>query len=173
MDRGLINRLDFETSGVIFYAKSQSTHQFIRQNFNQAVKAKRYLAIISTDKEVNGSFNHSYFAPKGAKKVSISEYSQSSAQKACIEVSTLEYDSSAGLALVQVLLHQGKRHQIRAQLSFLGFPILGDQLYAGQKADRIFLHCLEYEINYLSKLYRILSPKPSLFSDFFDLDRSL
>jgi 23S rRNA pseudouridine1911/1915/1917 synthase len=45
--------------------------------------------------------------------------------------------------LLGVKLETGRTHQIRVHLSFLGFPIVGDTLYGGAKAERLMLHARE------------------------------
>jgi 23S rRNA pseudouridine955/2504/2580 synthase len=47
------------------------------------------------------------------------------------------------------ILHTGHKHQIRATLSILGFPIYGDSKYGGKKAYRVFLHASEITLRNL------------------------
>ncbi len=51
----------------------------------------------------------------------------------------LREDLKAALAL-RVRLFRGFRHQIRAQLSWIGLPLVGDTLYGGAAAPRLMLH---------------------------------
>lgn len=44
------------------------------------------------------------------------------------------------LALVEAVPVTGRRHQVRAHLAAVGFPLLGDGLYGGGPAPRVFLH---------------------------------
>ena len=44
---------------------------------------------------------------------------------------------------VEVDLLTGRTHQIRGQLSAMGFPLVGDSLYGGGTGDRLALHCCE------------------------------
>ena len=43
----------------------------------------------------------------------------------------------------------GRKHQIRASLSKLGYPIYGDRRYGGKPADRVFLHCFSVTLKNL------------------------
>ena len=54
----------------------------------------------------------------------------------------------------QLLLHSGFRHQIRAHLAWAGFPLLGDVLYGGKGAERLFLESRGIEFT-LSDGYRL------------------
>jgi 23S rRNA-/tRNA-specific pseudouridylate synthase len=49
-------------------------------------------------------------------------------------------DQVSGALSVELALGRGFRHQVRAQLAWLGLPILGDPLYGGLLADRLCLH---------------------------------
>lgn len=84
--------------------------------------------------------------PKSAKRVkayrNIAEARRNKAQEAV----TL-YESIVGANLVfapatllKIRIKTGRRHQIRAHLAALGHPILGDVLYGGPEADRLYLH---------------------------------
>ena len=83
-------------------------------------------------------------------------------------MSVFKISVGKGVSLVLVNLKTGLRHQIRAQLSFLGFPILGDELYGGRKAERVFLHALRYEFSDI-----VEDSNAELFNIFFDLNRAL
>ena len=51
-----------------------------------------------------------------------------------------------GRVLVQAELFTGRTHQIRVHLAQSGLAILGDELYGGRAAERIFLHALTLEL---------------------------
>jgi 23S rRNA pseudouridine1911/1915/1917 synthase len=70
-------------------------------------------------------------------------------------------------SLLMIELKTGLRHQIRAQLSYLGFPILGDELYGGNKAERLYLHAWRYEWSEF-----VEDNHMDLFDRFFDLNRA-
>lgn len=51
-----------------------------------------------------------------------------------------------GLYLIECVLFTGRTHQLRVHLSESGFPVLGDVLYGGESAGRIFLHSHSLEL---------------------------
>lgn len=51
-------------------------------------------------------------------------------------------DDPGGATLLRVRIRRGARHQIRAHLAGAGHPLLGDALYGGPPAQRLFLHHL-------------------------------
>lgn len=166
-DRGLLYRLDYETSGVMVLIKNEKYLKFMRENFDSAMKRKFYLAIVEGDFDQEGRWTH-FFKSTGHKgvKQKVSDLELEEGQEGTLSV--LKLLSHDNKSLVLVNLKTGLRHQIRAQLSFLGFPILGDELYGGRKAERLFLHALRYEFS-----ETVEDPNAELFSVFFDLDRAL
>ena len=45
-------------------------------------------------------------------------------------------EERGGLARVQIVLHSGRTHQIRAHMAFIGHPVLGDEKYGDEAANR-------------------------------------
>lgn len=166
-DRGLLYRLDHETSGVMVLAKTEKALRSVRDNFNMAMKRKFYWAIVEGDFDQDGLWTH-HFKPTGLKgiKQKVADWPDVTTQEATLSV--MKILSQEGKSLVLVNLKTGIRHQIRAQLSHLGFPILGDELYGGKKADRLFLHALRYEFFEIAE-----DPNAELFNIFFDLNSAL
>ena len=84
--------------------------------------------------------------------------------------SKVSYVQEDNVSLVEIKLKSGYRHQIRAQLSSLGFPIVGDELYGAQACSRVFLHALEYAFEFEGKSYSWCATSNGLFCDFLNLD---
>ena len=161
MDRGLLYRLDFETSGVMLYAKNNTIYKKIRDNFKGLVHHKEYLAIVQGKISDNVELHHYIIAKK--KKMQVS--SEETSSEANLRVHRVDYNQEEDLSLVRVFLNQGHRHQIRVQLSYIGHPILGDELYGAKKEQRLYLHCLRYKLNDQEFVDR----DAQLFNLFFDL----
>ena len=166
-DRGLLYRLDQDTSGVMVLAKNERFLKEMREHFGTAMKRKFYWAIVEGDFDKEGRWTH-YLRGTGVKgskqKVSDQDFELSQAAS----LSVLKVSSNQGKSLVLVNLKTGLRHQIRAQLAHLGFPILGDEVYGGRKAERLFLHALRYEFTDV-----VEDPQADLFNVFFDLNGAL
>lgn len=166
-DRGLLYRLDFETSGVLVLAKNERALGLIRGDFASAMKRKFYWAIVQGEFNQDGVWTH-YFKGTGNKgiKQKVSDDPAFEAHEGTLKVKNLI--SKDGVSLVLVNLKTGLRHQIRAQLAHLGFPILGDELYGGRKAERLFLHAYRYEF-----METVEDTEPELFELFFNLHSAL
>lgn len=166
-DRGMLFRLDFETSGVCFYAKTDEAYEKVRNDFSKLVKEKNYYAIVSGKLLGVGELeNHLIpYGEKGHKMRVIDEEAN-----AFLSYEGLSYNEKEDISLIKIKLITGMRHQIRIQLSHLGHPILGDELYGGIKAMRLFLHASSYQIEIDSKLIQAKAPVDNLFRNFFDFN---
>lgn len=166
-DRGLLYRLDYETSGIMLVAANDSYFSEMRLNFREKMKRKLYWAIVEGDFNKEGLWTH-YFRASGSKgsKQKVEADFHSDADAGVMEV--LKVMHEGGKSLVLVNLTSGLRHQIRGQLAALGFPILGDELYGGAAAERLFLHAWRYEWDETEE-----DTNAELFHRFFDLDRGL
>jgi 23S rRNA pseudouridine1911/1915/1917 synthase len=167
-DRGLLHRLDYETSGLLLLAKNEAFHQRMRSDFNVGMKSKQYLAVVKGDFVQEGEWKH-FLTPQGKKgaKQSVSCEKQGLAVSGELTVKKLQHRE--GHSLVLINLKTGLRHQIRAQLAFLGHPILGDQLYGGGAQSRLFLHSWRYQWEDQT----VTDGEAEQFSDFFDLQKVL
>ena len=141
-DGGLLFRLDFETSGLVLLTNSQEEYNKARNN-QLDIRLKEYLVVVQGYyKGPEGVIQHC-ISTSGKKVVE----DRTKGSESHIEIEILE--SNELQSLLKVKLKEGRRHQIRIQLSLLGFPIWGDQLY-GATADSqgLFgLHCYHYQLS--------------------------
>ena len=150
-DRGLLYRLDYETSGVVIYAKTTELYKKLRENFNTIAKEKIYLCWVDGNMSLTGPFVH-YFNSGEAKgkRVKVSD-KEDFGMRGELSVRPLEHNKALNMTLVEVKLKSGLRHQIRAQMAHLGFPLKGDKFYGGSEASRLYLHASTYKIDLGSK----------------------
>jgi 23S rRNA pseudouridine1911/1915/1917 synthase len=162
-DRGLLYRLDYETSGVLVYVKDENLYQSLRENFHELAKEKIYLARVCGKCELSGPFVH-YLQDsmsRGMKmKASLHEFENT--LKAMLSIEAQSYREEDDTTLLKINLKTGHRHQIRVQLGALGFPILGDDLYGGRASNRLYLHAYKYQIFCHDKFYEF-EKKPTSF----------
>ncbi len=151
MDRGLLYRLDYETSGVLIYVKDGPLFFVLRKEFNQIAKEKTYRCWVLGDCQLDGKFQNSFSTsgPKG-EKVLVAEL-ETYPLKGSLHLKRLRYDNGRRATLMSVELETGLRHQIRAQMAFLGHPLIGDVFYGGGAAERLYLHALTYRLKFNDK----------------------
>ena len=129
---GVAHRLDRVTSGLLIFAKKKSTLKQLNQWFADRKIQKTYLAITSTPpKPAKGILEHYLFTDKAAKKALVYDHPKGGTKPARLHYRTLEVNEHG--ALLEVKPSTGRFHQIRAQLSHIGCPILGDEKYGGPK----------------------------------------
>lgn len=138
---GIVHKLDRDTSGVLVVAKNQQTFDELRKLFTDRKMEKTYVAL------VEGSVEKDIFtidAPLGRSK---KDYKQSVAPKdprgplreAVTEVKVLKRNNDT--TLVELVPRTGRTHQLRAHLSGIGHPIVGDKAYGSNiENERILLH---------------------------------
>lgn len=161
-DRGLIYRLDFETSGLVVFAKSDSLYKEMREHFHSLVKEKIYLAWVHGHCQLDGQFVHSFSSrEEKGKRVVVSEV-QVGSPVGELSIRALGFNQELNQTLIEVSLKTGLRHQIRAQLAYLGYPLIGDEFYGGRKAQRLYLHAFRYQFTYGELAYHLES-KPQYF----------
>lgn len=164
-----INRLDWETSGVLVYVKDRNQYHEIRKKFDDYVLEKNYLAIVNGLTPDYKKLNH-YLSKSGPKGSVVTISKDPTEQEAFLEIHRLSYNKEQDLSLIKVALKTGHRHQIRVQLNALGHSLLGDSLYGGREASRLFLHAYEYTMTLAEKEFKYKAPIPTSFFDFFNFD---
>ncbi len=171
-ERGMLYRLDQETSGVLVFCKDQEMHTHLRSEFQTVVKEKIYGALVHGHCVCDTISSWIYFTGVDNKKahsvITASQIPQDKkGQKGQIEIVHSTYLEKDNLSFILIKLKEGLRHQIRIQLSMVGHPILGDSLYGAAKASRLFLHAHRYrlETNGISK--KFISNTYPLFEKYF------
>jgi 23S rRNA pseudouridine1911/1915/1917 synthase len=165
-DRGLLHRLDFETSGVILYCKDEELRRDYFEQREKLILNKIYYALAKPNILKPGLLSHQL--DLSGDKVRQVKNSSNSSKDVSLEI--LQVVRGKGVDLVKIKLFGGARHQIRAQLSFSGAPILGDELYGGDKSSRLFLHSASYTIIINEEAKEFSAKLPSSFGDFLDLN---
>ena len=124
-----VHRLDRNTQGLIIYAKTQEAEDELLQAFKQRKIVKTYIALCKNafnEKEATLTAYHK----KDAELVKIFERPEKGAEKIITEYRVEE--EIGDIALVKIILHTGKTHQIRAHMAFIGCPVLGDEKYGDE-----------------------------------------
>lgn len=125
---GLLHRLDRPVSGIILFAKTSKGASRISEQFRNQEIEKIYQAIVigKPDKSRGVLTN---FLGKDEKLKKAKEYHDG--QEVNLYYQLLK--SNDKYSLLEIKIDTGKFHQIRAQLSLAGLPILGDVKYGGEK----------------------------------------
>lgn len=132
---GLVHRLDRPVSGLVIFAKTdKALSRLTKQIKNREIK-KIYWAIVKgmSEKPEGTLTNYLKRNEKQNKSYIVSEGTANA------KLAVLDYRligrSAGGYSLLEVELHTGRHHQIRAQLAGMGCPIKGDLKYGYQRSN--------------------------------------
>ena len=135
----ICNRLDTNTSGIVMCGKSVSGLKKLNQAIRDHRLNKHYRAIVSGILEEDMHLVAFLDSESNDKKVLISDKPMKGYKEIITDVSVIK--SGAGLTYAEIDLITGRKHQIRAQLSHIGHPILGDLKYGSRVSlKRLMLH---------------------------------
>ena len=139
---GIVHRLDKPTSGVLLVAKNDATLAFLQSRWSEVTKT--YYAVVSGIPPRSGKiFAGIIRDPEDRQKMTVSDSAR--AKSATTYFWRERVDLSHNRSLLRVEIPTGRTHQIRVHLKHIGFSILGDDKYAGAKAERLFLHATRLE----------------------------
>lgn len=130
-----VHRLDKVTGGVMIYAKSKKAAAEYSATGENRLYSKEYFAVISGKPEKSAGKEENYLLfDNAAGKSRIYEKPVKGAKKAALEYTVTETVCRDGeeYSLLFVRLITGRTHQIRAQLSHAGYPVLGDGKYGSK-----------------------------------------
>ncbi|EAR59736.1 RluA protein [Oceanospirillum sp. MED92] len=149
----LIHRLDKVTSGVMVFAKNRETAADLSMQFQNREVEKFYLAVSANKPKrkqglVCGDMEKSR---RGSWKLLRSKINPAMTQFVSVAM-------KPGFRLFLLKPSTGKTHQIRVALKSEGAPILGDNMYGGEEADRTYLHAyqLAFTLNEERYIFRAL-----------------
>jgi len=161
-----IHRLDKVTSGIVLFAKTSKASERLYEMQRARQITKKYLAIIEGKlKKQEGSLSH--FLVHDHLRARIVDKSYTGAQPCELHWSTLLQEKT--MTLVAITLVTGRYHQIRAQFSAIGHPIIGDSKYGSQTAfekGSIALHAalLQFHHPVNKELLSVWTPPPKFWS---------
>ena len=142
------HRLDRNTSGLIIYAKSEEALNILLKKFKMHEIEKHYLAlVVGMPKIANQTLVAYLFKDSKKSIVYISDEPKKGYSKIITSYTILEtYPNNT--SLLDVEIETGKTHQIRAHLSHIGFPIIGDGKYGNYEINKKFKSKTQNLISY-------------------------
>jgi 23S rRNA pseudouridine1911/1915/1917 synthase len=142
-------------------AKTPEAHTWLQKQFSQRRVKKQYTAIIT------GSMNPAKAVidmpiERNPKKPQTFRVGINGRQ-AVTAYDTVE--SNETYTMLSLRPETGRTHQLRVHLTHFKHPIIGDMLYGGMPAERLYLHAAELEITLPSRTRKVFSaPLPPEFT---------
>jgi len=132
---GIVHRLDKDTSGCLVIDKNDVAHLGLSDQFRNRSVEKIYHAILCGDLPLPSGEISAAIARHPSHRRSMTVAERGKGREARTSYRILERLHCA--TLVQVVLHTGRTHQIRVHFQHLGFPLVGDRVYAGKQNVRL------------------------------------
>lgn len=122
------HRLDRNTTGIVIFAKSKIALDILNEKFKTQEITKFYKCKVCGIMNKKHDILKAYlFKDRKKSIVYISNMKKKGYREIITEYMVLEENLSKQFSILEVILHTGKTHQIRAHLSFIGHPIIGDR----------------------------------------------
>lgn len=132
-----VHRLDRNTEGLIVFALNGEAERELLAAFKERRVHKTYLALCKDSFTKNSAVLSSWLR-KDAEGASVKVFD--APVRGALQIIT-EYEvkeRGGGLALVEITLHTGRTHQIRAHMAHIGCPVLGDEKYGDGELNKKF-----------------------------------
>lgn len=164
---GIVHRLDRATSGVMICAKTPAALANLQKQFHDRLAKKTYTAIVQGKMSIDEAVIDMAIErnPKAPATFRVGANGKSAITRYKVIETSKKY------SLLELQPQTGRTHQLRVHLVHQGHPIIGDKLYNGKLADRLYLHAHKLEITLPDgELKTFTAPLPQEFADFMKQD---
>lgn len=133
------HRLDRNTSGLVIFAKNNDSLQILFDKFKQHEILKYYKCkVFGIPKEKHKILNAYLFKDNKKSLVYISDIPKTGYKEIITEYTVISSNLEENTSILEILLHTGRTHQIRAHLAHIGYPIIGDGKYGKNEINKKF-----------------------------------
>lgn len=133
----VIHRLDYDTSGIIMFAKNKEVQELYQSRWNELAKIREYTAVVEGTTNSKGHIE-SYL--KQTKTLLVYSSKSKDGYFAVTDYERLMYNNK--YSLLRIHISTGRRNQIRCHMNDIKHPILGDSRYNSKynPLGRLALH---------------------------------
>lgn len=160
----IVNRIDKETSGLVVFAKSEELKNKLQDNWNNIVKKRGYIAIVSGKITKSGRIDNYLYEDK----LTFSHSTKVGGKRAITNYKPIKISDK--YTMLDILLETGRKNQIRVHMTEMNHPIVGDKKYYSKDntLKRLALH--HYEINLIDPITnKLLIFKSKVPDEFYSL----
>jgi 23S rRNA pseudouridine1911/1915/1917 synthase len=160
---GVVHRLDRPTTGIVLFAKTSKALSRLNEAFKNRTTQKTYWAVIkNTPPKENDTLVH--FLKRNTKNNTSKAHSKEVPESKQASLSYHIIKKLDHYLVLEIDLHTGRHHQIRAQLQAIGCPIKGDLKYGFDRSNPnggIHLHARKLVLTHpVSKEIHTFTAKP-------------
>jgi len=166
---GLMHRLDRNVSGVVLFARTSKAASRLSKQFREGTLKKLYRAIVLGKlKEEHTTLVH-YLRKEKSLRATVFPRETPTAKRS--ELSYEVINSLENKSLLEVSLSTGRFHQIRAQMAFIGHPIIGDVKYGApeplpNQEIALYAHKLVFSHPVSNEEITLTAPEPKTWEQF-------
>lgn len=131
----LCHRLDHPTCGLLLLSKNEDSQRLLLEDFKERRLTKKYQCLVRGEMRPPEAVKTAFLVKDAEKaQVRIVTHETPGALPIATQYETLSFDGTVSRLLVTLLT--GRTHQIRAHMSFLSHPIIGDDKYGDRALNR-------------------------------------
>lgn len=162
----IIHRLDKDTSGLIIYAKHKKSQEAMLAIFANRQIEKRYYALVHQKLNKDHVMIDVPISRSSDSKMKMVAGEFKNAKDALTELWVIKQWNK--YALLDVLLHTGRTHQIRVHLKYINHPIINDPLYSSDRSDNLYnQYLMAYYLKFTQPLnHKVIEIKMEMDKEF-------
>ena len=165
----IVNRLDKDTSGFVVFAKNEKAKLRFQSTWDKVIR-KYYGVVIGKIEEPNKVINYMY---EGKDLKTYVTNDKNKGKKCITEYTPIKNTNK--YTLLDINIKTGRKNQIRATLSSLGHPLIGDKKYGATKnpISRLGLHNYYLKFNHpiTNAQIELTTKVPKEFAEIFEIKK--
>ena len=144
-DALIVHRLDMATSGILVFGRGAAAQRALSIAFAGRAVRKRYEAIVrGLVAHDDGEINLPLITDWPNRPRQMVDHASGKPSLTCYRV--LRRDAASNTTRLSLEPVTGRSHQVRVHLLAIGHPIVGDDLYGPDGAQRLLLHACELDV---------------------------
>ena len=130
---GIVHRLDKDTSGILIVEKNDKAHINLSEQIKEHEVQKIYIALVrGIIKENEATINMPIGrSTSDRKKMAVTN----KGKEAITHFKVLKRYPEHNVTLIEIKIETGRTHQIRVHLAWIGYPVIGDEVYSSGKNE--------------------------------------